>query len=604
MKFPRFTISRKIGVGFAVLLLTTLITFVLTYDTLRTGRSINDKINLIYNPSVSSLESLKSTVIRSRTLINMWAFVQSREDTKEKMSLVNVIRNEIPGIKQSIDSLSLNWSEDERYKKEQIYKELDKLLAMYETVQTTLSDMESYDNPYHRFTMTEYAEEDGLIYQQALIVLDSMNELIEEQRSNITSISVVMIKSFDKLEGYIIYLGIGLFVFGIVIAIITTRSITRPTLKLKQVLLELGKGKFPEKVGVDTGDEIGEMSLALNQLVTGLRRTSEFANQVGKGNFLTEFEPLSDVDVLGNALIVMRAGLRRNEQELEREVQDRTREVVKQKNKIEKQNEQRKVLLENITASIKYAKRLQENILPTDAQVSKLLPESFIFYKPKDIVSGDFFFVKEVNNKIVFSAVDCTGHGVPGAFVSLVGHNSLNSAIAHNPELNPALILADLSMYATEAMNTKAHDSSNRDGMDMALCIYDKEAGTIDYSGAFNPLYLVRNNVLTIYKPDKIPIGSPDDVTQAFTSQLIQLEPNDMIYIFTDGYPDQFGGKKGKKFLYAPFRKMLINISKLTAAEQKQVISNRMHAWRTESADGRKHEQVDDILIIGVKHIV
>ena len=604
MKSPRFTISRKIGVGFAVLLLTTLITFVLTYDTLRTGRSINDKINLIYNPSVSALESLKSTVIRSRTLINMWAFVQSREDTKEKMSLVKVIQNEIPEIQQSIDSLSLKWSEDEQYKKEQIYKELDKLLAMYETVQTTLSDMESYDNPFNRFQMTEYAEDSGPIYQQARIVLDSMNELIEEQRSNITSISVVMIKSFDRLEGYIIYLGIGLFVFGIVIAIITTRSITRPTLKLKQVLLELGKGKFPEKVGVDTGDEIGEMSLALNQLVTGLRRTSEFANQVGKGNFLTEFEPLSEVDVLGNALIVMRAGLRRNEQELEREVQDRTREVVKQKNKIEKQNEQRKVLLENITASIKYAKRLQENILPTDAQVSSLLPESFIFYKPKDIVSGDFFFVKEVNNKIVFSAVDCTGHGVPGAFVSLVGHNSLNSAIAHNPELNPALILADLSMYATEAMNTKAHDSSNRDGMDMALCVYDKDAGTIDYSGAFNPLYLVRNNELTIYKPDKIPIGSPDDVTQAFTSQLIQLEPNDMIYIFTDGYPDQFGGKKGKKFLYAPFRKMLISISNLSAAEQKQVLTNRMHAWRTESADGRKHEQVDDILIIGVKHVV
>src|SRR5690554_3443630 len=602
MRILRFTISRKIGFGFAVLLLTTLFIFLITYETLRTGRGINDKINTVYNPSVSSLESLKSSVLRSRTLINMWAFVQSREDTKEKMSLVEVVQTEIPSIKRDIDQLSANWSEAERRKKERIYNELDKLLAMYELVQSTLSDMESYDDPYNRFSMTEYAEDDGLIFEQARIVIDAINDLITEQRTNVTTISVEMIQSFNQLEGYLRNFGIALFVFGVIIAIFTARSITKPAASLKQILIELGKGKFPHKAVVDTGDEIGEMSIALDQLVSGLKRTSEFANQVGKGNFLTEYEPLSEEDVLGNALLVMRDGLRRNEQELEREVQDRTREVVKQKNKIEKQNEQRKELLDNITASIRYAKRLQENILPTDIQVEKMLPDSFIYYRPKDIVSGDFYFVKQVHEKIVFSAVDCTGHGVPGAFMSLVGHNSLNRAISTNPNLDPAQILTDLNTFATEAMNAKAHDSANRDGMDMALCVYDPKAGTLDYCGSYNPLYLVRNNKLKIYQANKVPIGSPDEPIEKFTTQRILLEANDMIYIFTDGYADQFGGEKGKKFLYKPFREMLVSISELDCVEQKKIIAERMTAWRMTFGEGRKHEQVDDMLIMGVRH--
>lgn len=602
MRKLRFTISRKIGFGFAVLLITTLIIFLLTYQTLYRGRSINDKINFIYTPSISSLEVLKSSVLRSRTLINMWAFVQSREDTPEKTSLVDIVELEIPEIKQGIDSLSVNWSEQERRKKEKIYNELDKLLEMYAMVQTTLSDMKSYDDPFHRFAMTEYAEEDGKIFQQAQIVLESINELISEQRTNVTSISVEMIQSFDRLETYLLNMGISVFVFGIIIAIFTTRSITVPIQRLKLAILELGKGKFPEKEMTYGGDEIGEMSQALTQLIAALKRTSQFANQVGEGNFLTEFDPLSNEDVLGNSLLVMRDGLRRNEQELEREVQDRTREVVKQKNKIEKQNEQTKELLDNITASIRYAKRLQENILPTDIQVEAMLPESFIYYRPKDIVSGDFYYVKKVQEKVIFSAVDCTGHGVPGAFMSLVGHNSLNRALSSNPNLDAAKILTDLNKFATEAMNAKAHDSANRDGMDMALCVYDQKAGTLDYCGAYNPLYLVRNNKLKVYKANKVPIGSPDEPVEQFTSQRIDLLPNDMIFIFTDGYADQFGGEKGKKFLYKPFREMLISISELDSLEQKKIITDRMASWRRTFGEEKKYEQVDDILVMGVRH--
>lgn len=599
----RFTISRKIGFGFAAVLITTLIVFLLTYDTLRTGRTINDKINNIYNPSVSSLEVLKSTVLRSRTLINMWAFVQSREDTKEKMSLVRVVNVEIPQIKHEVDSLSINWTQAERRKKERIYQEMETLMNMYAQVQTTLSDMRSYDDPFTRFTITEYAEEDGLIYNKAQSVLNSLNELINEQRSNITADSVTMIRSFNTLEGYLRNMGIALFIFGIIIAIFTVRSITKPVKSLKMILLDLGNGKFPEKAVLDTGDEVGEMSIALDAHINALKRTSEFANQVGKGNFETSYNPLSEEDVLGNSLLVMRDGLKRNEQQLEKEVEDRTHEIVKQKNKIEKQNEQRKELLENITASIRYAKRLQENILPTDTQVSELFPQSFIYYRPKDIVSGDFYFVKPLGDKIVFAAVDCTGHGVPGAFMSLVGHNSLNHALSSNPDLDPGRVLDDLSRFAAEAMNQKGHEASVRDGMDMALCVYDPKNAVLEYAGAKNPLYLIRNGMLKIYKADKMAIADTESASASYTSHSIDLEENDMIYIFSDGYVDQFGGEQGKKFYYEPFRNLLLEIAAQSTDDQLANIESRMESWRMSSRKHERYEQVDDMLIIGIRHV-
>lgn len=598
----RFTISRKIGFGFAAVLIATLAVFAFTYQTLGDARQTNNKINQVYNPSVSALESLKNTVLRSRTLINMWAFVQSREDTKEKLSLIRVIQKEIPQLKYQIDSLSVNWTQNERQKKERIYQEMKKLTNMYGVVQTTLNDMESYDNPFKRFFMTEYAEEDGLIYQKAREVLDAIDELIAEQRANITTDSISMIQSFETLEGYLRNFGAGIFILGIIIAFLTVRSITKPVNGLYHILLGLGKGKFPDKAIVDTGDEIGEMSKALGNHIEGLKRTSEFANQVGKGNFDTKYTPLSNEDVLGNSLLVMRDGLRRNEQQLEREVEDRTREIRAQKNKIEKQNEESKELLDNITASIRYAKRLQENILPTPAQVSELLPESFVYYRPKDIVSGDFYFVKPFGNKIVFSVVDCTGHGVPGAFMSLVGHNSLNHALAKNPDLNPSGILNDLSILAAEAMNKKAHETSTRDGMDMALCVYHQQAGILEYAGSNNPLYIVRNKKLTIYRADKIPIAEPDVNYKSFSTKRIKLEDKDMIYIFSDGYVDQFGGETGKKFYYEPFRKMLSEIATLSPEEQLRIIESTMETWRERPSLSNPYEQVDDMLILGMRH--
>jgi serine phosphatase RsbU (regulator of sigma subunit)/HAMP domain-containing protein len=561
---------------------------------------MNDNINDIYNPSVSSLEKLKSDVLRSKTLISMWAGVQSREDTKEKISLKKLLQDEIPGVKQNIDSLSFHWSEDERRQKEKIYSELDALFVLYGEVQRTLVDMESYDMPYARFTMGELVEEGGSIDQKSQKVIEELSLLISDQRVNITKDSVTMINSFTKLEAYLTILGFGLFIAGLVIAYFTVQSIVVPVRSLRETLLILGKGKFPEKATVDTGDEIGEMSLALEQLVQGLKRTTEFSNNVGEGHYDTEFQPLSDEDTLGHALLLMRTELKKRDEDYQRQVNERTREISEQKDKIEEQNEQRKELLESITASIKYARRLQENILPSESRINALLPNSTIFFKPKDIVSGDFYFVNEYNGKVVFASVDCTGHGVPGAFMSLVGHNALNSAIRLNPGLNPADILRDLNILSSKALNSdKNSEQGMRDGMDLALCVLDQENSTLEYAGAHNPLYLIRDQNIEIFKADKISIGSTESMHEEFTRYKINLQKDDMIFIFSDGYADQFGGEQGRKFMYEPFRQLLLSIAEKDSDAQFKILDETLTEWL--NGGEVPQYQIDDILVMGVK---
>lgn len=596
----RFTISRKIGFGFAILILTTLVLVYLTYNTLSTGRDMNNNINEIYNPSVSSLEKLKSDILRSKTLISMWAGVQSREDTKEKISLKKLLRDEIPDVKQHIDSLSFHWNEAERRQKEKVYSELDDLFLEYDKVKRTLVDMESYDMPYARFAMGELVEEGGSIDQKSQKVIEEMNLLIGSQRVNITKDSVTMINSFSKLETYLSILGFGLFIAGLIIAYLTVQSIVVPVRSLRETLLILGKGKFPEKATVDTGDEIGEMSLALEQLVQGLRRTTEFSNNVGEGHYDTDFEPLSDEDTLGHALLLMRTELKKRDEDYQRQVNERTREISEQKDKIEEQNEQRKELLENITASIKYARRLQENILPSESRIASLLPKSTVFFKPKDIVSGDFYFVNEYNGKVVFAAIDCTGHGVPGAFMSLVGHNALNSAIRLNPGLNPADILRDLNRLSSKALNSDQNSESGmRDGMDLALCVLDRENATLEYAGAHNPMYLIRDRKIEIFKADKISIGSTESMDEEFTRYKISLQKGDTIYIFSDGYVDQFGGKQGRKFMYEPFRQLLLSIANKDSDTQYDILDQTLTEWL--NAGEVVQEQIDDIIVMGVQ---
>ena len=223
-----------------------------------------------------------------------------------------------------------------------------------------------------------------------------------------------------------------------------------------------------------------------------------------------------------------------------------------------------------------------------------MLPQAFILYKPKDIVSGDFYWLKEKNNKVYFAAVDCTGHGVPGAFMSIIGNNALNNALREFD--TPSEILDSLNQGISSTLhNNTIGVSTTKDGMDLALCCYDPKTQEIQYAGAFNPLYIIRNNDIIQTKADKFAIGTYfDNPQQKYTNHTFKLEKNDKVYIFSDGYADQFGGPKGKKLMYKNFRDYLLTIHNEPIHNQRELLNDNIEKWKGNL------EQIDDILVIGM----
>lgn len=270
--------------------------------------------------------------------------------------------------------------------------------------------------------------------------------------------------------------------------------------------------------------------------------------------------------------------------------------IHQQKEQIELQNMELGIKNKEITDSIKYAKRLQEAILPPQALVKRLLPESFVLYKPKDIVSGDFYFVEEWGGKTFVAAVDCTGHGVPGAFMSIVGYNLLNQALNVYGLDKPFLVLNDLNKNISKMLHQSEEESAVKDGMDICLISIDPKRKMLEYAGAYNPLWIVRDGALLEFKADKFPVGAfVGETMKSFTHQEIQLLAGDMIYMFTDGYADQFGGAAGKKFKYKQLQALLLEHNGLGVAEQKKLFDQTFETWKGSL------EQIDDILLIGIK---
>jgi sigma-B regulation protein RsbU (phosphoserine phosphatase) len=335
-------------------------------------------------------------------------------------------------------------------------------------------------------------------------------------------------------------------------------------------------------------------------------------NRITAGHFSERAEVLGNNEIasLSEQFNDMIAQLESYYNELEEKVRVRTAEVVAQKEEIEAQRdtlqEQRNLLTETnqnlnkayteIEDSIHYASRIQNAILPPDDYLKKIIPNAFFFYKPRDIVSGDFYWVASKSGKIIVSAVDCTGHGVPGAFMSIVGNNQLNYALNIENATQPSEIMRILDKGVSDTLNQTKDDSSVQDGMDMAMVTIDKEAKILQYSGAYNPMILIRNGELTKYKGDRLAIGGyVSDDEKNFTNHEFKYMNGDIVYIYSDGYPDQFGGPKGGKYMTRKFVEFLHSISDKTVDEQYELLDKELLAWRGEES------QVDDILVIGIR---
>ncbi len=271
---------------------------------------------------------------------------------------------------------------------------------------------------------------------------------------------------------------------------------------------------------------------------------------------------------------------------LEDKVMIRTAEVVAQKEELAQKNK-------DITDSIRYAKRIQFAILPPEIPFR----DTFILFKPKDIVSGDFYWIDVVGDKEYLAAVDCTGHGVPGALMSIIGHNSLNKVVHEKGIFDPDKILNRLNEEVI--FNLRGHDEDGTiyDGMDMALVCYDRKTREITYAGAYNPLILIRDHEIIEIKANRFSIGRSSSIEpdKKFTLHRLKIQPGDTIYIYSDGYADQFGGENGKKFKAGAMKELFLHLNGRNMEEQRAILDNTIETWRGNV------EQVDDILIIGRK---
>ncbi len=309
--------------------------------------------------------------------------------------------------------------------------------------------------------------------------------------------------------------------------------------------------------------------------------------------------------------------LQREKEILEEKVRERTQQIAEQKEKIETQYNALEIQNEKITNqkeeieiqrnkiagqnreikdSILYAKRIQTAVMPDHTSIGNLLPDYFVLFRPKDIVSGDFYWITKKGNKVIIAAADCTGHGVPGGFLSMLGISLLNEISVIDKNFKANEILNHLKAHLKSTLIKEGHsEEETKDGMDIALCIIDQKNNTLQYSGANNPLYLIRNKELVEYNADKMPIGTFIGEKDSFTNIEIDLQPADIFYLFSDGFKDQLGGPQIKRLKSKNFRNLLLDGHDKPMQKQKELLEQYFDGWRGEN------EQTDDIMIIGIK---
>ena len=357
------------------------------------------------------------------------------------------------------------------------------------------------------------------------------------------------------LRKNIIIVFIGLFISIIFASILISKKITKPIKQLTGKAQELAGGNLDVHIDVVGKDEIGMLSQSFSDMQHSIKDL---------------VEDLKDIN-----------------HNLENKVAERTQEIQHQKEMVEEKNRE-------IVDSINYALRLQQAIIPPIDKIKEKFPDSFVLFKPKDIVSGDFYWMDVKGNTVSLAAADCTGHGVPGALVSVVGANSLNRCVKEFGLKKPSIILDKLRELIVETFEMSNHEV--KDGMDISFIQFDPERKKAQWSGANNPLWILRNDSTEIeeIKADKQPIGKFEH-GKPFTNHEIEVFPGDCFYLFTDGFADQFGGEKGKKLKAAVMRDLFISMKGVPMETQKTKINEAFENWKNVL------EQVDDVCVIGLR---
>ncbi len=450
-------------------------------------------------------------------------------------------------------------------------------------------------------------------------------------------------------------------VVGIIVVILSfliARSIASPVLRLVEGTKEMSNGNLDVKVKIHTRDEIGLLANSFNKTAISLKaqrddileKTHEIEQQMEEISMQAENlreanndvlmkneemrQNMEEIEAQRDDILEKTAILKQQKEEIQvqaenmRSVNDelelknadleqQKEEIYTQSEMLKESNNKVQYILEELKekqklvekknfdtqASINYAKRIQHVLLPDCEVIAKHLPESFIFFRPKDIVSGDFYWFAQKDELTFIAAVDCTGHGVPGAFMSVIGHNLLHEIVLSDNVYAPDQILNKLHKGVREIL--KQDTTQNRDGMEISLCVINKKEQVLAFAGARSPLYYVKNNEIQVLKGDKLPIGgSQKEGERLFQMHQIPLneggvnassQASQMFYMFSDGFQDQFGGKHDEKYMSKRFRNFLHTISYMPVHLQINQLDQEFKTWKGET------EQTDDVLVIGIK---
>ena len=588
----RFTIPARLFMGFGSFIAILLVALYLVQTTLTQAEKVNDQLNNVHLPSLAACRNLLLSIEESLELSKQWAFVQRNEDHIERRKFIELIDKTIPAQLHIIDSLKNHWNEEQRMESTWIKQEWDTLNHHYSELRLTLNSFDSYNDPFKVIQAEDLFLEGKGIPKKILRLQYLLRDQLDHFYIHIKRERAIMSDSFDNLYLLLASLSSLTLFMGFGIAYLTSMSITKPIRKMRRILKKLSYGVYSNEQIVISNDEIGDMGSAVQKLIGSFEKTRNFASALGKGNFDTVFTPLSDQDEMGKALLQMKGDLFSYRNAMEERVAEQTQELTKEKNKSEQQLSQIEKLYADLKSSISYAKRLQDSILPSPSTIKKLFPNHFILFMPKDVVSGDFYWVQDQGNKTLFAAADCTGHGVPGAFMSLVAHNALNHVT--KVYTKPGQILNQVNRIASTVFHSD-EDDKIKDGMDIALCSLDQKTLILEFSGAQNPIYIIRQGELIILQGEKRSIGIESKEHRLFASHTFQCQDGDMIYLFSDGYADQFGGPNNKKFMRKRMKEMLTEVAIENCDVQKEKIQDIILAWKGEE------EQTDDILLVGIR---
>ncbi len=572
---------KKLVIGFIVVLSITFFSAIFSSLTIRSNSKTILHVNNDIYPFMDKLSRFEQIVLNSKMLITNWVYLQYNDD--DKAELRKLIKEDYPNIKKEILNALKNAGHEENKKQLMlIFNKMDSLLLIDKDIMETLVGFDDYQNPILVFEAEETIENE--IIPKSKEIRDLTEAFITHTKQENNRIRDGMLKSLKRLETSSVIFGFGMFMIILFSVLYIQRKITSPIIKIHEILIKLSRGEIVEQKIEQAEDIIAHMADALNKLSHKLSELAGSASKIGQGDFNAKVQPLSEHDVLGNAILDMRNSLREYAEDMESKVRERTLEISKQNKIIKEKNA-------DITASINYAKRIQKASLPSFDILQQELQEHFVLFKPKDIVSGDFYWFTKVDDKFIIAAVDCTGHGVPGAFMSLVGINLLSAIVSENNITEADLILENLHERIQFAL--RQSDTANQDGMDVALCVIDKKKKILEFAGAKNPLIYIKNNEIHKIKGDKKGIGGKQISGLHFTKHTIELDEAMSFYIFSDGYQDQFGGERNRKFMGKRMAQMFLDNQNLPMNEQLKVYDTEINNWMSDT------KQIDDILLIG-----